>query len=308
MTGNLLETSMFDSPFFSVIIPLYNKEKYIGETIASVLAQTYGGFEVIVVNDSSTDGSLGIVSKVKDWRLSVFTKPNGGVSAARNFGIGKANGQYVCFLDADDFWDARYLENLVSVIRRVPDAGFICGAYKSFKDGTPRTFKSIGLADKPEDYVSEIDFFRVSVERKHVIALTSSVCIRKAVLDSMGSLFPVGVSNGEDADLWVRAAMKTRVVYYNKPLMFYRLGTANSLFFNNLSLSKSFPYWRWYSLECDNIYKDKLTTRMIYTMAVFCCRTGNLSDGISCLCKCRGAYLLPRRLFLLARLMLKRLR
>lgn len=294
--------------YFSVIIPLYNKRNYIQETIQSVLNQSYGNFEIIIVNDSSTDDSMEIVSRFKDDRLRLFTKPNGGVSAARNYGISKTRYEYVCFLDADDVWDVRYLENLVSVFLHFPDAGFICGAYKMFRDDIADVSKTISIADKPEEYTSEIDFFKTSVKKKRIIALTSSVCIRKSVLDSMASLFAVGVCNGEDADMWVRVAMKTMVVYYNKPLMFYRLGTANSLFFNNLSLSRSFPYWKWYSLDCENIFKDKLTTRMIYTMAVFCYRAGNVSDGICCLRKCQGLYLLPRRLFLYVRLKFRGLR
>lgn len=289
---------------FSIVIPLYNKEKYIGETIASVLAQTYDCFEIIIVNDSSTDDSLEIVSRFKDERLRLFNKPNGGVSAARNYGIAKAQYEYVCFLDADDVWDCDYLKNLVSVILHFPDAGFICGAYKMFRDDIADVLKITRFADKPEEYTSEIDFFKASVEKKRIIALTSSVCIRKSLLDSMDSLFAVGIYNGEDADLWVRAAMTTRVVYYNKPLMFYRLGTANT-FYNNLPLNSTFPYWKWYSLDCKNTFKDKLTTRMIYTMASFCYRVGNVSDGISCLRKCRGLYLLPSRLFLYVRLKFK---
>lgn len=88
---------------FSVVIPLYNKEMYIKETLDSVKTQSFRDFEVIVVNDSSTDKSLNIASVYEsDNRYHVYTIPNGGVSAARNFGIGKAKGDYVCFLDADD--------------------------------------------------------------------------------------------------------------------------------------------------------------------------------------------------------------
>lgn len=95
---------------FSIIIPLYNKADYVAETLRSVLNQTYNYYEVIVVNDSSTDNSLEIVSSFHDKRIHVYTKKNEGVSAARNYGIMHAKHDYIAFLDADDIWDIDYLE------------------------------------------------------------------------------------------------------------------------------------------------------------------------------------------------------
>ena len=96
---------------FTVVIPLYNKEQYIAETLDSVKKQSFDDYEVLIINDSSTDNSLSIAQSYEtDNRFHVFTKANGGVSAARNYGIEKAKGEYVCFLDADDLWDEKYLE------------------------------------------------------------------------------------------------------------------------------------------------------------------------------------------------------
>lgn len=293
--------------FFSIVIPLYNKGCYVSETIRSVLKQTHRNFEIIVVNDSSTDDSIEIISAINDDRLTLYTKSNGGVSAARNYGINKAKYEYICFLDADDIWDNTYLENLSMILCRFPDVGLICGAYKMFRNHVEDIVKVVDFNEKQMNFVSRIDFFKESVKRKRIVPLTSSVCVRKTALNLIGTWFAEGVCNGEDADLWVRLAMKTEIVYYNQPLMFYRLASENSLFFNNLSINKSFPYWKWYSFKCDNKYKNKLTTRMIYTMAVFCWRRDNISDGICCLNKCRGIYLLPHRLFLLLRLQVKNL-
>lgn len=105
---------------FSVIIPLYNKEKFIFETLSSVSNQTFSDYEVIIVNDSSTDNSLNIAKSFeeKDKRFKVYTVPNGGVSKARNFGISKAIGDYVCFLDADDIWKNNYLEEAAYLIKK----------------------------------------------------------------------------------------------------------------------------------------------------------------------------------------------
>ena len=109
---------------FSVVIPLYNKRDYIKETIESVLLQTYTDFEIIVVNDSSTDDSLAIVQSFNDSRIRIYTKPNGGVSDTRNYGLKKALGEYICFLDADDLWTSEYLYNLHCIILKYPFAVF----------------------------------------------------------------------------------------------------------------------------------------------------------------------------------------
>src|SRR5690348_9188230 len=98
--------------FFSIIVPVYNKENHISDTILSALNQTVGDFELIIVNDGSTDKSLELVQSFSDKRIVVINKPNGGVSLARNIGIKRATGEYISFLDADDFWNRRYLETM----------------------------------------------------------------------------------------------------------------------------------------------------------------------------------------------------
>jgi glycosyltransferase involved in cell wall biosynthesis len=91
-------------PRFSVIIPIYNKEKDVETTIKSVLNQTYVDYEVILVDDGSTDNSLNIVNAIEDDRIQIFTKQNEGVSKTRNYGITKSKAEYIAFLDADDYW------------------------------------------------------------------------------------------------------------------------------------------------------------------------------------------------------------
>ena len=90
-------------PVFSIIIPLYNKEKYIQNTIESALHQTFTDFEIIVVNDGSTDSSLAIVEQIEDSRIKIFSTKNGGVSKARNYGIEKAQSDLIAFLDSRRF-------------------------------------------------------------------------------------------------------------------------------------------------------------------------------------------------------------
>jgi len=100
----------------SVIIPLYNKEAYISETLHSVLSQTYDKFEVIVVDDGSTDNSLQVVRNFTDSRLRIVEKKNEGVSVARNEGIDQASFPWIAFLDADDWWAPTFLKEVVAVL------------------------------------------------------------------------------------------------------------------------------------------------------------------------------------------------
>lgn len=104
----------------SVVIPLYNKEKSIAQTLECMLNQTYKDFEVIVVDDGSKDNSAAIVEAFNDERIRLVRQKNGGVSAARNRGTAEARGEYVAFLDADDIWKQNHLESIANLIHQFP--------------------------------------------------------------------------------------------------------------------------------------------------------------------------------------------
>ena len=242
---------------FSVLIPLYNKEKYIYETIMSVLQQTFTDFEIIVVNDSSTDRSLEIVSQINDERLKVYTKPNGGVSAARNFGIKKASHEFVAFLDADDLWEPIYLENVAKAIKSYPSCGMIHSGYKMF-EGEKNNIVGIRNATKvcSSEMFEVQDYFKACYKVGTVLGLTSAVCIKKSLLDGMEFPFKTGINCGEDADLWLRVACVTNVAYINKHIMLYRYATENSLFVTNFLRSSDIDYTLWYTLASESKYKE----------------------------------------------------
>lgn len=283
---------------FSIIIPLYNKEAYIKETIESVLTQSYKNFELIIVNDSSTDNSLSIVKNFKDNRLKIFSKPNGGVSDARNYGITKAQNPYICFLDADDLWLQNHLEKLYKLIIQYPQIGFFCGAYSVFQNNVENIIKTVNLYNYNILPYFIVDFFRASTEVKRVIALTSCVCIKKDILMTLPYIFPSKCNMGEDADVWIRVALKTNVIYSNEPTMLYRIDSINSLMKTEKRISQSYPFWNWYILPSTNPYKNKLTTRMIYTLARNGYKNKEYQECIHCLLKCKGYYLLPSRIIL----------
>ena len=106
-------------PLISVIIPLYNKRDFILGTIDSVLKQKYGDYEIIVVDDGSTDDSISVVETISDNRLRLFRKQNGGPSSARNYGVQQAKGDWIFFLDADDTLEEGALEIIANDILKL---------------------------------------------------------------------------------------------------------------------------------------------------------------------------------------------
>src|SRR5690554_4270366 len=117
-------------PYFSIIIPLYNKEKYIENTLKSVLNQSFSDFEVIVINDGSTDQSVAMVEKIKDPRIHIVHQENQGVSVARNRGIALATTPHITFLDADDFWYPHYLETFYELLEKHPQHSVFSAAFE----------------------------------------------------------------------------------------------------------------------------------------------------------------------------------
>ena len=113
----------------SIVTPVYNGEDFIEETINSVLIQDYENIEFIIVNDGSTDNSLDKVQEIKDSRINIYTTPNHGVSKARNTGILKSNSQYICFLDADDFWYENHLSQMKRLLDSFPECGLFATSY-----------------------------------------------------------------------------------------------------------------------------------------------------------------------------------
>ena len=290
---------------FSVVIPVYNKEKYLKQTLDSVLNQTMHDYEVIIVDDCSTDGSVEIAKKYEtDKRFHVYTKINEGVSATRNYGIRKAKGDYVCFLDADDLWLDTYLEETDRLLKIYGDMNFVCHAYKLFCDNPQDIIGQADLSMFFKESSCKIDYYRFSFLSNRSIALTSGVAIKRSHLLSLDYLFPEGVSMGEDADLWCRAAAKENIIYDNKPLFLYRCFADGSLSFMGGSVKKSFPYWKWYSMPCYSQYKDKYTTLMIYAVAKKGLKSKEYADVKSWLSKAKGTTLFVKRVLLYIRSLL----
>ncbi|MEP2937011.1 MAG: glycosyltransferase family A protein [Gilvibacter sp.] len=206
---------------FTVVIAVYNKQKYLAETLASVLAQSYKQFEVVIVNDGSIDGSDAIITSfLDDERIHYYYQENQGVSAARNSGILKANHPYIAFLDADDLWETDYLETQAKLISSYPEEGCFATAQYMLEKGK-KHLKNYSF-DLSKGATALLNFFEAS--RQHPLIHSSAVVIKKELFDQIG-MFNEGILTGEDTDLWIRIATKYQVAFCNHPCSVYRIVT-----------------------------------------------------------------------------------
>ena len=193
----------------SVIIPLFNKEQFIKKTLLSVLNQTFSDFEILLINDGSTDGSIDIVTSFDDERITLYTTKNKGVSHARNYGISKANTDLIALLDADDLWEPNHLENLDSLCTSFPNCGLYATAYsKQFFNRKKMKAHFNGVSSDHFGIIE--DYFSASIIDS--IAWTSGVLIPKKTILEIGG-FDEEMRSGQDTDLWVRIALKKLVAF-----------------------------------------------------------------------------------------------
>lgn len=284
-------------PFFSIVTPLYNKEKYIYQTVISVLKQTLTNYEYIIIDDGSTDNSSSIIKSFNDNRIKYYAIENSGVSNARNYGIYKSKGKFICFLDADDIWDENYLLELKHILEKERDADFICSGYNYFSENTKNILKRKLLKDLPKNKYSIINFLEICAKNKWCIALTSAVCIKREILYQLEKPFMPNISIGEDMDCWIRSALiSKKAIYLNKALMYYRDEDNSSLCHKRTSLvNKTCPYWEWYKLSSNKDLK-KITTLIIYAFARDQYKAKNYHQAVEILNKIKGNYLLSKRL------------
>lgn len=220
---------------FSIVIPLYNKEKHIKRAMDSVLQQTYKDFELVVVDDGSTDSSYKIASSVKDPRVKILSKKNGGVSSARNYGILCSSYDYIGFLDADDVWKPTFLESIYKLIKKYPEAGAYATLYE-FRNGDISKTANINVNLK-DGKSAVVDYFKGALFDPMISS--SSVVIGKYVFDSIGQ-FSTDLNRGEDLEMWCRIAMMYQIVFLNKVLATYFQDSENKLTNTQRIYSNSF--------------------------------------------------------------------
>lgn len=202
-----------DLPLVSIIIPNYNHARYLGDAIHSVLNQAYRNFEIIVVDDGSTDDSRAVAEQFGD-RVKYIYQANAGLSAARNTGIRHAQGSLIGVLDADDMYEAEYLRILIGSLQENPDAdGIYCG-YQ--------------FADEQRNLLPQIEARPVEPDKLYATLLEGnffvpeSILLRRAVYDRVG-LFDELLRSCEDWDVWLRAAKKYRIIHTTQILTRHRV-------------------------------------------------------------------------------------
>jgi len=203
------------SPTISLVIPAYNVERTILETIESVQQQTFSAFEIIVINDGSTDRTLELLESVNDERLKVFSYENGGLPVARNRGISHATGEFIAFLDADDLWTPDKLELQLAALQQHPEAGVAYSWTCDFIDGQ----KEIHHRYEPVRFEGNI---LPELLIRNFLNSGSNPLIRREAIQSVGEFDPT-LRSCEDWDFYLRLAAKWKFVVVPKWQIWYRL-------------------------------------------------------------------------------------
>lgn len=206
----------------SVVIPLYNGEKYISRSIQSVLQQTYQDFEIIIVDDGSTDKGVQVAKQFNHPKINIIQQTNGGVSVARNTGIHSSQGEIIAFLDADDEWLPNHLETIFQLTEKFPICGVFGTSYFFKKEGETPTLPILpnkftfseqeGILDNYYEMASGTDF----------PMQTSAYAVRKECIEKIGG-FPVGIPSGEDIITLARLQAICDFAYSKQPTSYYYL-------------------------------------------------------------------------------------
>jgi glycosyltransferase involved in cell wall biosynthesis len=230
----------------SVIIPCYNAEKFIEETLNSVFAQTECSFEIIAINDGSTDRTEGIIKTYKDSRLRLINQKNSGVSVARNVGLKNSDGDFVIFFDADDLMSAQFLSARVNMLTQ-ENIDFVSGPVSKFVD---KTHFENGYRGPSEKGLEEIILYV-----NNVVTCPSNIMFKKAFLEKSGIKFQEALSSTADRFFLIESFLKGKGRYFESiPPLLYRISRKsmshsltqklvedNINFYNLLSKKGMFP-------------------------------------------------------------------
>ncbi|PKQ43572.1 glycosyltransferase family 2 protein [Confluentibacter flavum] len=212
-------------PFFSVIIPLYNKEAYIIDTLKSVSNQSFQDFEIIIVDDGSTDNSLHLVSQFTDSRIQIIRQENKGASVARNNGIQYSKSLYIALLDADDLWYEDHLFELKKCITLFRNAVLYCNNYEIKRHDTFKTNAVFNFNYKKNCLIID-DFFKANII--NFIPSSSSVAFLKTNFLKLNG-YNIKLRTGQDIDLWIKFGLLGDIAFNPKITMSYNLFDSSSL-------------------------------------------------------------------------------
>lgn len=235
-------------PFFSVIIPVYNKEKYVQAAIQSVLNQTFTDFELLLVDDCSKDNSKNEAAKIISNQIKIIEHTeNKGLSASRNTGIKNAAGNFIAFLDADDEWKSEFLATIKSLISTFPEASLFATNYAELYADDVKIINNQKLSTLGNEFLVN-DFFELNLGKP--IYFPGSFCVKKTVFDEIG-YFDEKITFSEDIDFNIRANLKFKLAYSTKALVTYTMFSENQIT-NSSVKNKVFPDLNNYEIYAEN--------------------------------------------------------
>lgn len=202
---------------FDVVMPLFNKEDFVGATIESVLAQSYADWHLFVVDDGSSDGGGVLVRRFDDPRITLIEQENRGVGPARNAGIAAGKAEWIAFVDADDVWNEDHLAELDCLRTQFADAALIGCAFRRFSEGIDTKTGSAGHGRR-----GLVRYF-AECARGRELLVTSSAAVRRSVLNGVGAF--EDLPGNEDVELWARLALVGPVAISSRQTVNYRVDT-----------------------------------------------------------------------------------
>ncbi|MDR0885414.1 MAG: glycosyltransferase [Clostridiales Family XIII bacterium] len=249
---------MLLKPYFSIIVPMYNVDKYLKQCLDSIISQKFDSFEIVIVDDGSTDNSSCIANKYieKYDNIQLITQVNGGLSSARNVGIKYANGKFLIFLDSDDLMCENYLNQIYNVLIKRPNIDILCEGHYNFRDTIT---EAIPVPIKYTDDIVEggsaveilADLFR---NNGNQIVLVGRTVYRKSLIMDNNICFDITMRYAEDTDFFYHATTFAKRIYAEKEIFayYYRRQRDGSLTANPTaskminSLSGYYRWWAYY--------------------------------------------------------------
>lgn len=263
-------------PFFSVIIPLYNKENYVENALKSILNQTFTDFEVIIVNDCSTDKGVSKIEPYLDEKVRlIHHEKNKGLSATRNTGILNAKADYVTYLDADDLWKSDFLFKIKDLIETFDEAKIYATNYEEIY-GSKTVIPENGTKFLTNNSKQIINFFKHNLQQG--VYNHGSVCFHKSVFEKVG-LYDESLSFSEDIDFNIRANLQFKLAYYNLIGMQYTMQSENQITTSKIS-DKTLPdYSKYDDLAKNNSALKKYLDFERYVLAKHLRFEGNIGKS-----------------------------
>jgi glycosyltransferase involved in cell wall biosynthesis len=255
-------------PYFSIVISVFNKEDFIYNTINSVLNQTFSDFELIIVNDGSSDSSEKIITSFSDSRIRYIYQENQGAGATRNHGIQLAKSDVIALLDGDDVWLPNYLESIFNAIKAFPNEHIYATAiaHKYNERIVPVTYNF------PIDGKTTLKSY-LENSLKHTILTSSSIVFKKSILETTG-LFDSSIKSGQDTDLWIRIGIYFPIVFINTIFVHYTYSD-NSLSNSTFILEAKPKFDKYYFEEAENPALKKFIDKNRFSLAILSKITGD---------------------------------